>query len=377
MKPTALKTLLAATFLAGTSMFAFAQENPTLDQDPGNPAQERHWVTYDFDAGAYRIAEGVTDDVRSWSRANAAKAEEGTLVCFTAESEQFDWDVVLVNPSMRRAAEAHGVELLLLNNEYPSTSKPIENAETCVQRGADVVISFNVFSEIAPAIMNKYNEAKIPVVAVDVAHPGSVFYGADNCRTGELAGEFAVQWAKDNNWPLDQLQVIAGVDPAVGGAPACRNTGFIDAVKAALPDLPAGNYHNLDLRSGELGPLAGAIAATTDWMTANPGAKYIIATSINDDRAYGMAQAMTQAGRGDSKVDGIVIGKNGEKIALDAVRADNTPLVGSVSFFGERYGDDLVALALDVLAGKPVPSIVSVGHEVVSKANIDALYPAE
>src|SRR5690606_870616 len=146
----------------------------------------------------------------------------------TAESEQFDWDVVLVNPSMRRAAEAHGVELLLLNNEYPSTSKPIENAETCVQRGADVVISFNVFSEIAPAIMNKYNEAKIPVVAVDVAHPGSVFYGADNCRTGELAGEFAVQWAKDNNWPLDQLQVIAGVDPAVGGAPACRNNGFID-----------------------------------------------------------------------------------------------------------------------------------------------------
>jgi len=356
--------------------WAEGPENPTLEQNPGDPAQERYWVRYDFDAGAYRLAGDASGDVLTgWDPANVPAASEGTLICFTAESEEFDWDVVLVNPSMRRAAEAAGVELLLLNNAYPSTTKPLENADTCVTRGADVVVSFNVFGEIAPAIMAKYNEARIPVIAVDVAHPGSVFYGADNCKTGILAGEFAVQWAKDNGWPLDQIQVVTGSDPAVGGAPACRNTGFVDAIKAAVPEIPEANFHDVDTRTGELGAVAGAIAAMTDWLTAHPDARYIVSTSINDDRAYGIAQAMTQAGRGDPKVDGIVVGKNAETVALNAIRAGDSPLVGTVSFFGNRYGDYLVPLAIDVLAGNAVPSIVSVPHEVISKANIDTYYP--
>jgi ABC-type xylose transport system substrate-binding protein len=188
-----LTAALAVSFLGVSALNgAMAQdpaENPTLTQDPGNPSQARHWVAYDAAAGAYRVDASVTADPTSWNAANAAKAADRKLICFTAESEEFDWDVVLVNPSMRRAAEAAGVELLLLNNQYPSTTKPIENADTCVQRGADLVVSFNVFSEIAPAIMTKYNEAKIPVIAMDVAHPGAVFYGADNCKTGALAAE--------------------------------------------------------------------------------------------------------------------------------------------------------------------------------------------
>jgi ribose transport system substrate-binding protein len=294
------------------------------------------------------------------------------VICFTEESEQYDWDTKKVNPSMAAAAKAAGVELLMLNNAYPDTAKPLENADACIQRGAKLAVSFNVLGEIAPAIMTKYNAAKVPAIAVDVTHPGSVFYGADNCRTGQLAGEFAVQYAKDHNWPLDQLNVIAGVDKGVGGAPACRNTGFVSAIKSGLPNIPAANYFDVDMRTAELGPLNGAIAATTDWLTAHPQAKYIVATSINDDRAYGIAQALTQAGRGN---DGIVIGKNADPIALDAIRAGNSPLVATIAFFGEKYGDDIIPLALDILAGKPVPSIVSVHHQVITKANIDQFYP--
>ncbi|MCY3781041.1 MAG: hypothetical protein OXG78_12075, partial [Chloroflexi bacterium] len=101
------------------------------------------------------------------------------------------------------------------------------------------------------------------------------------------------------------------------------------------------------------------------------------ATSINDDRAFGIASAMSQADRGDPTVDGVVIGKNADAIALDAIRAGNSPLVGTVSFFPERYGDFIVPLALDILAGNAVPSIVRVPHEVISADNIDTYYPEE
>ena len=372
----ALAALLAGTPLAGGASAEDAPVNPTQDQDPGNAGQQRYWVVYDHEAGAYRVAPDAKGDPKTdWDPAKAAKVKDGTLICFTAESEEFDWDVVLVNPSMRRAAEAAGVDMLLLNNAYPSTTKPLENADACVTRGADLVVSFNVFAEISPAIMAKYNEAKIPVIAIAVTHPGSVFIGVDDCSTGRAAGDFALEWAKEQGWPLEELNVVAGVDPAVGGAPACRNSAFLEQIKAAVPNLPAGNLYEVDMRTGELGVVAGAIAATSDWLTAHPDAKYIVSTSINDDRAYGIAQAMAQAGRGDPTKDGIVIGKNGEPVAMKAIRAGDSPFVATVSFSADQYGDYLIPLALDVLAGNPVPSIVNVPHKVISKKNIDTYYP--
>ena len=37
----------------------------------------------------------------------------------------------------------------------------------------------------------------------------------------------------------------------------------------------------------------------------------------------------------------------------------------------------MIPLALDILAGNPVPSIVRVPHEVISIDNIDTYYPEE
>ena len=364
---------LSATLVFSQDM----SDNPTMDQDPGDPDQEVYWVRYNSETGAYELADDVEGDpLTDWDASMAAEADGDVTICFTPESEEFDFDLK-VNPSMRNAAEAAGVELLVFNNAYPSTMQPLENADACVTREPDLVVSFNVFAELTEAIMSKYNAENIPVVAVDVTHPGSVFWGADNCMTGRLAAEFAANWAAENMWPEEEMVVLTGLDPAVGGAPACRNTAFTDYFKENMPAIPEENYFDVDMRTAELGPNAGALAATTDWLTANPDAKYIVATSINDDRAFGIASAMSQADRGDPTVDGVVIGKNADLIALEAIREGNSPLVGTVSFFPERYGDFMIPLALDILAGNAVPSINRVPHEVISIDNIDSYYPEE
>ncbi len=86
---------------------------------------------------------------------------------------------------------------------------------------------------------------------------------------------------------------------------------------------------------------------------------------------------MVQAGHGDPAVDGIVIGKNADESGLAAIRRGGTPFIGSVAFFPDRYGEFLIPLALDVLEGKPVPSIVRVPHEVITAENIDQWYPMQ
>lgn len=376
-----LVTLLAIVMLTSLSAAVVLSqdmpENPTATQDPGDPDQVVYWVRYNSEAGAYEIADDAEGDPMSdWDASMAAEAGDDVTICFTPESEEYDFDLK-VNPSMRNAAEAAGVELLVFNNAYPSTTQPLENADACVTREPDLIVSFNVFAELTEAIMAKYNAENIPVIAVDVTHAGSVFWGADNCATGRFAAEFAANWAEEHMWPEEEMVVLTGLDPAVGGAPACRNTAFTDFFKENYPGIPEENYFDVDMRTAELGPNAGALAATTDWLTANPDAKYIVATSINDDRAFGIASAMAQADRGDPTVDGVVIGKNADAIALDAIREGNSPLVGTVSFFPERYGDFIIPLALDILAGNAVPSINRVPHEVISIDNIDIYYPEE
>ncbi len=376
-----LITLLAIVMLTSLSAAVVLSqdmpENPTATQDPGDPDQVVYWVRYNSEAGAYEVADDAEGDPMSdWDASMAAEAGDDVTICFTPESEEYDFDLK-VNPSMRNAAEAAGVELLVFNNAYPSTTQPLENADACVTREPDLIVSFNVFAELTDAIMAKYNAENIPVIAVDVTHAGSVFWGADNCATGRFAAEFAANWAEEHMWPEEEMVVLTGLDPAVGGAPACRNTAFTDYFKENYPGIPDENYFDVDMRTAELGPNAGALAATTDWLTANPDAKYIVATSINDDRAFGIASAMAQADRGDPTVDGVVIGKNADAIALDAIREGNSPLVGTVSFFPERYGDFIIPLALDILAGNAVPAINRVPHEVISIDNIDIYYPEE
>lgn len=237
-----------------------------------------------------------------WDASRTAEAMGDVTICFTPESQEFDFDLK-VNPSMADAAQAAGVELLVFNIAYSSFTQPLENADACVTREPDLAVSFKVFAELTEAIMSKYNAENIPVIAVDVTHPGSVFWGADNYATGRYAAEFAAAWAEDHMWPEEETIVLTGPNPAVGGAPACRNTAFTDFFKENYPAIPQGNYFDVDMRTAELGANAGALAATTDWLTANPDAKYAFATSINDDRAFGIASVMSQADRGDPTVN--------------------------------------------------------------------------
>jgi ribose transport system substrate-binding protein len=57
------------------------------------------------------------------------------------------------------------------------------------------------------------------------------------------------------------------------------------------------------------------------------------------------------------------------------LRRPGTPLIGSVAYFPERYGDRLVKLALDILELKPTPPALFIKHQLITPANVDHIYP--
>ena len=98
----------------------------------------------------------------------------------------------------------------------------------------DLVIEFQTFTDIAPLIASKYHDAGIPMIAVEIPHPGATYYGADNYRAGHIGGRYLGKWAK-KHWGGRVDEVVVLEQSAAGSLPHSRLTGTLDGIVEVLP----------------------------------------------------------------------------------------------------------------------------------------------
>jgi hypothetical protein len=90
--------------------------------------------------------------------------------------------------------------------------------------------------------------------------------------------------------------------------------------------------------------------------------------AINDPSALGALRAFQEAGRTDSCA---IMGQNASPKAAPELREPGTRLVGSVAYFPEKYGAEIVAVALDILHRRAVPPAVFVKHQLVTPETVE------
>ena len=218
--------------------------------------------------------------------------------------------------------------------------------------------------------MNLFNEAGIPVVSIDVVQPNAIFLGADNYASG-LIGDKAAGEHAESLGQCDDVTILVDINPAEGAAANERLSGFADGVQTVCGALPADRIHDELI---DVGTTDQALAKVTDWLTAPTGAGYVLASTIDDARSVGIANALTQSGR-----EGVAVGIGCDDIGVAAKRVspqDNN-FLGCVAYFPEKYRDYAVSIALDVLEGNPVPQEVHLEHLFLGEQGIDDVYPAE
>jgi ribose transport system substrate-binding protein len=60
------------------------------------------------------------------------------------------------------------------------------------------------------------------------------------------------------------------------------------------------------------------------------------------------------------------------------MRKPNSRLIGSVAYFPERYGEQLIPLAIDILARRTsVPNAVFIKHQLLTADNMNQHYGRE
>src|SRR5438128_1836678 len=275
---------------------------------------------------------------------------------------QFSREVSL---SLERAAREEGIELIALDNRY-SAKIAQRNADLLVREKVDLAIEFQTDETIAPIVAAKYREAGIPMIAIDIPHPGATYYGANNYEAGLIGGRYLGRWAKEH-WESEADEIIMLELPRAGNLPQMRLTGMLVGINLALPNAKNCRITHLN-GDGEMAP---SFEVVRRHLRASRSRRTLVGT-INDVSAIGALRAFEEAGRAESCA---IMGQNASSEGRAEIRKPSTRLIGSVAFFPEHYGPDLVKLSLDILNKKAVPPAVFVDHKLVTPTTIDHFYP--
>jgi len=259
--------------------------------------------------------------------------------------------------SLRQAAVAVGVDLLVLDNHY-DPQVAIDNAETFIRERVDIVIEFQVDEHVAPIIADKIAEAGIPLIAVDIPHPRATYIGVDNYRAGLEAGGLLADFAI-NYWD-GHMDWMVGLDiEEAGQLVQSRITGAIQGVKARLPNLPVECFVRIDGR----GMRDKSYKVVLDFLNRHPRDKHILIAAANDTSAMGAIQAVRELGREKNVA---VVGQDCvEEMVLEMLRP-GSPVVGSISHEVQLYGAKLIDLGLALLRGETVAPYNYIEHRVVT-----------
>ena len=304
-----------------------------------------------MDGGRYRL----TTEIRRRRRYRVGYAAQGQDSSFPRE----------VHAGLARAAEREQVELITVDNRYQPRIA-LRNAKDLIHEGVDLIIEFQTDEAVAPAIAARYLEAGIPMIAIDVPHPGATYFGANNYEAGLMAGRHLGKWAR-HRWAGQVDEILLLEIARAGSLPRARMRGVLAGIKEVLREAETVPVISLD---GD-GQLKTSLTKVRRYLHQSR-ATHVLVAAANDPSALGAVRAFQEAGRASTCA---IVGQNAEPDARAELREAHTPLIASVGYFPELYGDGLIRLALDILAKRPVPPAVFVRHRVITRENLDHFYP--
>ncbi len=275
-----------------------------------------------------------------------------------------------VRRSFELAARTLPMEMVYFDNAG-DPARAVANAEAAIAARVDLLIEYNADADANAAIAHRLAAAGIPALALVDPLPGAPLYGPDNRAAGRLAGRALGSFAQEN-WPDEQVGglLIGGLadpGPAVGE----RVQGITEGIHETLPTISLAS-----LDTGGQPMRADALLAK--FLQTQRG-RLLIATL--DDLAAVYAKNAIEMSRRQSDcvivsqgLDRNIHGGASEKKEIDPNNRGSVVL-GSVAYYMDRYGYEVLPLALRMLSGETLPIHTVTQHILVTAANVFHEYP--
>lgn len=281
---------------------------------------------------------------------------------FAVQSADMPFSVAVAQ-SVTAAAAASGVELLILDNRY-DPDIAVQNAGELVAKRVDLVLEFQVEEAVAPRIAHIFKRADIPLIAIDVPHPNSTYFGVDNFEAGHEVGAILAQHAQQK-WKGSVDRVIGVGFSEAGSFVQSRITGAFDGIRDRLPELAPDHFLQIEGR----GMREASRNAMKEMLREHRAGERILVAAATDSSALGVLDAAREMG---CEQDFAIAGQDCIPEALEEMKSGKSALVGSISHEVETYGPRLIQLGIALLRGNIVPPYNYVRHRAVTPETLAA-----
>ena len=275
---------------------------------------------------------------------------------FAVQSAEMPYSEAVAQ-SVSAAAAASGVELLLLDNRY-DPAVAVRNAEEFVAKRVDLVLEFQVEEAAAPRVAHIFKKADIPLVAIDVPHPNSTYFGVDNFEVGYEAASVLAQYAQ-RKWKGKVDRVVGVGFIEAGSFVQNRITGAFDGIRERFKELAPEQFVQIEGR----GMREASHKAMTELLRSCRPGEHTLVAAATDSSALGVLDAVREA---DLETHFAIVGQDCIPEVMEEMRRGTSAIVGSISHEPETYGPRLIQLGIAILRGYTVPPYNYVHHKAVT-----------
>jgi len=276
-----------------------------------------------------------------------------------------------IRRSFELASRSLPVDMVYYDNGGDG-EKALSNAKDAVARKVDLLIEYNSDASANLEIGRQLKAAGIAVLAVNYSIPDAPLYSADNLGAGRIAGKALAKFASEN-WS-DQTPVAAILGDVSDPNPSVtsRVQGITEGLRQELPDLSP-----VKLDSAGHSVRAGGVFSK---FLATQGRRKILLATLDDATALAAKSAVETAGRVSDCVivsqgaDRSIHGGANDKKEIDPANRGSIVL-GSVAYYFDRYGYEILPIAMRMLRGEEVPLQTLTRHVLISAKNVFTEYP--
>ena len=267
----------------------------------------------------------------------------------------------------QKAVEAAGGEFIYVDAKM-SPEEYLKAIDNAIANKASGVVTCIPDQTMSQAVVDKLQEANIPVVAADDALQDASgeklvpWVGINAYVIGEANGEWLANYAKENHLATDPEVglLLMTMDTVSSCVP--RAEGEYDKFTELCPDFDTSKIFRADYD----GTTDKGNTAATAVITAHPEIKKWLVTGANEEGCVGAARALESAGL---DADACVVGL-GAYMAKDEFKKEGGSCMKASAYFSaDAVGAGSVNVLLDIIAGKDVPMETAVDAVVVTPEN--------
>lgn len=283
-----------------------------------------------------------------------------------SENTPFSRDV---RRSVEKAVEVSPeIELIVADNQL-DPQVALQVADELIAQEIDLVIEYQIDETTGNLIAHKFQQANIPIIAVDIPMVGAVYFGVNNYIAGKIAG-IELGKAIQTQWNGDFEYLIVVEQQRAGNLPAMRIQGQLDGILETVSPIPPEKMVHVDSDN----TIEGSYETMCKVFRGLPASARTAVICFNDDAAVGTLHAAQDT---ECVQNLLLVGQGADRRLRTEMRKPSSPVVGATAFRPEDYGSYLIRLALDILSEKRVAPAVYMEHYFVSPANVDSYYPRE